>query len=166
MNREIAAQFIKMLTNLDQCLAKAEANAAAKKFNVENFFNERLIVDMLPLSKQVLICCDSARALVATASLSEPPVLGDDPKTMADLRAHAAKTIAYLQSKLDADFSQYASGHYYPYWAGGKGMDGHSCVHEYGIPNFYFHLTMTYALLRQAGVDLGKKDYLGGLNLQ
>jgi len=127
---------------------------------VENFFNERLIVDMLPLAKQVLICCDSARAVVATASLSEPPVLGDDPKTMADLRAHVAKTIVYLQSKLEADFSQYASGHYYPYWAGGKGMDGHSCVHEYGIPNFYFHLTMTYALLRQAGVDLGKRDYL------
>ncbi len=166
MNRDIAAQFIKMLTNLDQCLAKAEAHAEAKKFNVDNFFNERLIVDMLPLSKQVLICCDSARAVVATASLSEPPVLGDDPKTMADLRAHVAKTIAYLQGKLDADFSQYASGHYYPYWAGGKGMDGYTCVHEYGIPNFYFHLTMTYALLRQAGVDLGKRDYLGGLNLQ
>ncbi|MNH64395.1 hypothetical protein D3C81_461300 [compost metagenome] len=166
MNRDIAAQFIKMLTNLDQCLVKAEAHAEAKKFNVDNFFNERLIVDMLPLSKQVLICCDSARAVVATASLSEPPVLGDDPKTMADLRAHVAKTIVYLQSKLDADFSQYASGHYYPYWAGGKGMDGHTCVHEYGIPNFYFHLTMTYALLRQAGVDLGKRDYLGGLNLQ
>ena len=133
---------------------------------MENFFNERLIVDMLPLAKQVLICCDSARAVVATASLSEPPVLGDDPKTMADLRAHVAKTIVYLQSKLEADFSQYASGHYYTYWAGGKGMDGHTCVHEYGIPNFYFHLTMTYALLRQAGVDLGKRDYLGGLNLQ
>ncbi|MGY3944757.1 DUF1993 domain-containing protein [Aeromonas tecta] len=166
MNRDIAAQFIKMLTNLDQCLAKAEAHAEGKKFNVENFVNERLIVDMLPFSKQVLICCDSARAVVATASHSEPPVLGDDPKTMADLRAHIGKTIAYLQSKLEADFSQYASSHYYPYWAGGKGMDGHTCVHEYGIPNFYFHLTMAYALLRQAGVNLGKGDYLGGLNLQ
>ncbi|MGL6375332.1 DUF1993 domain-containing protein [Aeromonas hydrophila] len=163
MNRDIVAQFIKMLTNLDQCLAKAEAHAAAKKFNVENFFGDRLIVDMLPFSKQVLICCDSARA---TASLSEPPVLGDDPKTMADLRAHLAKTLTYLQSKLDADFSQYASGHYYPYWAGGKGMDGYTCVHEYGIPNFYFHLTMTYALLRKAGVELGKGDYLGAINLQ
>ena len=80
MNRDIAAQFIKMLTNLDQCLAKAEAHAEAKKFNVDNFFNERLIVDMLPLSKQVLICCDSARAVVATASLSEPPVLGMIPR--------------------------------------------------------------------------------------
>ncbi|HAU4905093.1 TPA: DUF1993 domain-containing protein, partial [Aeromonas hydrophila] len=93
-------------------------------------------------------------------------VLGDDPKTMADLRAHLAKTLTYLQSKLDADFSQYASGHYYPYWAGGKGMDGYTCVHEYGIPNFYFHLTMTYALLRKAGVELGKGDYLGAINLQ
>ncbi|MCC0181781.1 DUF1993 domain-containing protein [Aeromonas hydrophila] len=166
MNRDIVAQFIKMLTNLDQCLAKAETHAAAKKFNVENFFGDRLIVDMLPFSKQVLICCDSARAVVATASLSEPPVLGDDPKTMADLRAHVAKTLTYLQSKLDADFSQYASGHYYPYWAGGKGMDGYTCVHEYGIPNFYFHLTMTYALLRKAGVELGKGDYLGAINLQ
>ncbi|HDX8453772.1 DUF1993 domain-containing protein [Aeromonas hydrophila] len=166
MNRDIVAQFIKMLTNLDRCLAKAEAHAAAKKFNVENFFGDRLIVDMLPFSKQVLICCDSARAVVATASLSEPPVLGDDPKTMADLRAHLAKTLTYLQSKLDADFSQYASGHYYPYWAGGKGMDGYTCVHEYGIPNFYFHLTMTYALLRKAGVELGKGDYLGVINLQ
>ena len=54
MNRDITAQFIKMLTNLDHCLAKAEAHAAAKQFNVENFFGERLIVDMLPLSKQVL----------------------------------------------------------------------------------------------------------------
>lgn len=166
MNRDITAQFIKMLTNLDHCLAKAEAHAAAKQFNVENFFGERLIVDMLPLSKQVLICCDSARAVVATASHSELPVLGDDPKTMADLRAHIGKTISYLQGKLDADYSQYASGRYLPHWAGGKGMDGHTCVHEYGIPNFYFHLTMAYALLRRAGVDLGKRDYLGGLNLQ
>ncbi|MFQ1635662.1 DUF1993 family protein, partial [Aeromonas veronii] len=71
-----------------------------------------------------------------------------------------------LQGKLDADYSQYASGRYVPHWAGGKGMDGHTCVHEYGIPNFYFHLTMAYALLRRAGVDLGKRDYLGGLNLQ
>lgn len=166
MNRDIAAQFIKMLTNLDQCLAKAEAHAEGKKFNVENFLGERLIVDMLPLSVQVRICCDTARAVVATASLSEAPAKGEEPKTMAELRTHIGETIAYLQSKLDADFSQYASGTYFPYWAGGKGMDGHTCVHEYGIPNFYFHLTMTYALLRQAGVDLGKKDYLGGLNLQ
>ncbi len=80
MNRDITAQFIKMLTNLDHCLAKAEAHAAAKQFNVENFFGERLIVDMLPLSKQVLICCDAARAVVATASHSELPVLGMSPK--------------------------------------------------------------------------------------
>ena len=85
---------------------------------------------------------------------------------MADLRAHIGKTISYLQGKLDADYSQYASGRYVPHWAGGKGVDGHTCVHEYGIPNFYFHLTMAYALLRRAGVDLGKRDYLGGLNLQ
>lgn len=84
MNRDITAQFIKMLTNLDHCLAKAEAHAAAKQFNVDNFFGDRLIVDMLPLSKQVLICCDSARAVVATASHSEQPAMGDDPKTMAD----------------------------------------------------------------------------------
>ncbi|MCF5861536.1 DUF1993 domain-containing protein [Aeromonas veronii] len=166
MNRDITAQFIKMLTNLDHCLAKAEAHAAAKQFNVENFFGERLIVDMLPLSKQVLICCDSARAVVATASHSELPTMGDEPKTIADLRAHIGKTISYLQGKLEADYSQYASGRYLPHWAGGKGMDGHTCVHEYGIPNFYFHLTMAYALLRRAGVDLGKRDYLGGLNLQ
>ncbi|MFM5463690.1 DUF1993 domain-containing protein [Aeromonas simiae] len=165
MNREIAAQFIKMLTNLDHCLAKAEAHAEAKHFNVDNFVGDRLIVDMLPLAKQVLICCDSARAVVATASLSAPPVLGDDPKTMAELRAHVGKTIAYLQGMLEADFSQYQSGRYVPHWAGGKGMDGHTCVHEYGIPNFYFHLTMTYALLRRAGVELGKGDYLGALDL-
>lgn len=166
MNRDITAQFIKMLTNLDHCLAKAQSHAEAKQFNVENFFNERLIVDMLPLAKQVLICCDSARAVVATASHSETPAMGDEPKTMADLRAHIGNTIAFLQSRLDADYSDYESGHYFPYWAGGKGMDGHTCVHEYGIPNFYFHLTMTYALLRQAGVDLGKRDYLGGIKLQ
>ena len=98
MNRDITAQFIKMLTNLDHCLAKAEAHATAKQFNVDNFFGDRLIVDMLPLSKQVLICCDSARAVVATASHSEPPVLGDDPKTIADLRAHIGKTISYLKA--------------------------------------------------------------------
>ena len=166
MNRDIAAQFIKMLTNLDQCLAKAEAHAEAKKFNVDNFFNERLIVDMLPLSKQVLICCDSARAVVATASLSEPPVLGMIPRPWRICAPTWPRPSPTCKASWRPDFSQYASGHYYPYWAGGKGMDGHSCVHEYGIPNFYFHLTMTYALLRQAGVDLGKRDYLGGLNLQ
>ena len=161
MNRDIAAQFIKMLTNLDLCLAKAAAHAEAKQFNVENFFGDRLIVDMLPLSKQVLICCDSARTCVATASHGEQPVMGDEPRTMADLRAHAAKTIAYLQSKLDADYSQYASARYVPHWAGGKVMDGHTCIHEYGIPNFYFHVTTAYNILRANGVEVGKTDFLG-----
>ena len=163
MNREFTAQFIKMLANLDRLLVKATAHAEAKGYDVDNFFGDRLIVDMFPLSKQVLICCESAKACVATASHSDNPGFADEPHTMADLRGRIQATIAFLTSKLDADYSEFESGKYAPYWAHGKWMDGKTCFYEYALPNFYFHLTMTYALLRRAGVELGKGDYLGAL---
>lgn len=163
MNREFTAQFIKMLTNLDQLLVKAAAHAESKKCDVNNFFGDRLIVDMLPLSKQVLICCESAKACVATASHSDNPSFADEPATMADLRGRIQATIDFLKGHLESDYSAFESGKYFPYWANGKWMDGKTCFYEYGLPNFYFHLTMTYALLRRAGVELGKGDYLGAL---
>lgn len=165
MNRDIAAQFIKMLTNLDLCLAKAAAHAEAKQFNVENFFGDRLIVDMLPLSKQVLICCDSARTCVATASHGEQPVMG-----MSRRRWRIRAPISPRQSPfcraswmpISASSRAVATSP-----LGGRQGDGWSYLRaRVRHPQLLFPPHHDLCPAAPGRVDLGKRDYLGAIKLQ
>ncbi len=156
-------QFTKMLKNLDHILGKAAAYAETKKFDVNNFTTSRLAPDMLPFTKQIQIASDSAKALVQLAG-REVPVFEDNEKTWPELQTRVRKTIALLESLKPEEFKNALEVKVSPKWAGGKWLHSQEYVNEVAIPNLYFHIATAYALLRSAGVDLGKADYLGAVN--
>lgn len=166
MNKKFVEQYIKMLNNLDGLLVKAAAHADAHKFDVNNFVTDRLAIDMLPFSRQIQIACDTAKLAVASFSHSEAPKFEDNEKTMLELRERIKKTVDFLKSKVEADYSKYKEAKYAPKWAEGKWLDGESYFYEHAIPNFYFHVQTAYAILRSRGVSVGKGDYIGALNFQ
>jgi uncharacterized protein len=159
-------QMGRSLKNLDSMLEKAAAHAAARKFDVNNFCTARLAPDMLPLLVQVRIACDTAKATAANLSGKEVPKHEDNETTIDDLRARIAKCLAYLETFSAADFERTS-----PQTVikipnpPGKGLAADDYLISRQLPNFYFHVTTTYALLRHGGVELGKRDYLGPLNL-
>ena len=166
MNKHVVQQFIKMLNNLDGQMVKATQHADLKKYDVNNLLNERLIVDMLPFVKQVQIACDNAKFATARLSFSEAPKFEDNEKTMAELRERVKKTTDWLKTKVEADFSKYKDAKYDPAWMKGQWLDGETYYNEFVEANFYFHANMAYAILRKAGVEIGKADYIGALNFR
>jgi hypothetical protein len=154
-NRQLGA----MLAWLD----KAEAHAAARNFDANNYLQLRLAPDMLPFVAQIRIASDSAKACVARLAGQEAPKFVDNEASIADLRERIRKTIDYVNSvpaaAIDGSEARevvipmrtrdplvFAGEPYLKHWA---------------LPNFFFHVGMAYALLRHAGVDLGKQDFLG-----
>jgi uncharacterized protein len=159
-------QFERSLKNLDAVLDKATKHAEARKFDVNNFCSARLFPDMLPFMAQVRIACDSAKAAAANLAGKEAPKHEDNETSIADLRARIAKVLAYLATFTPADFERTTPQTIIklPNPAG-KGLHADEYLFGRQIPNFYFHLTTAYDLLRHGGVELGKRDYLGPLNL-
>lgn len=166
MSVQSILQFSKTLENLDNCMAKAEAHATAKKFDVNVLADYRLAPDMFNLVKQVQSCCDSAKFAAAYLSQQTPPRHEDNEVTFADARARIQKVIAYLSGFKAADFATYETVKVSPGWAQGKWLAGEEYLEQLAIPNFYFHVMAAYAILRHAGVDVGKRDYLGAINLK
>lgn len=163
MHSASAPIFIRMFTNLLTWLDKAEAHAEARKFDSVNYLGLRLAPDMLPLVKQIQIASDAAKGAMARLAGAEIPSWEDNEASLADLRARVQKTIDYVKgfSAAQIDGSEdkpitipRRSGE--PLQFGGE-----TYLKHFALPNFYFHVTTTYALLRHAGVDLGKGDYLG-----
>ena len=153
--------FLQMLGNLSVFLDKAQAHADAKKFDSANYLGLRLAPDMLPFSKQVQIACDAAKLCVARISGVEAPKFDDKEATIAELKERIAATVAYLKSvpadKLDGQEEKAIS------FKGGPrelNFTGQGYLLHFAKPNMYFHVTTAYGLLRQAGVELGKMDYL------
>jgi hypothetical protein len=156
--------FVRMLSNMLLWLDKAEAHAVAKKFDPKNYLALRLIPDMLPLAAQIGIASDAAKLCVARLSGVEAPKFADDEVSLDELRTRIKKTIDYLQSvpaaKLEGSETREVNvpmgpGRTVPF-------KGEALLEHFSLPNFFFHCTMTYALLRQGGVELGKADFLGG----
>lgn len=166
MNKMHLNQFIKMLNNLDGLLAKAAAYADQKKFDVNNFMTERIAPDMLPFPKQIQIACDAAKFCVAHMSHTEAPKFEDNEKTIQELRQRIEKTTSYLKTMVEADFSQFKEAKISPSWAGGQWLTGEEYFYELALPNFYFHITTAYMILRKAGIEIGKSDYIGNLNFK
>jgi len=156
--------FVRMLGNLVTWLDKAEAHAAAKKFEPSVYLTARFAPDMLPLPTQIQIACDAAKFCIARLAGSEAPAFADDEKTLADLRQRVAKTIDYLTSVPAAQIAgSDAKNISVPRRAGPITMSGEAYLKHFALPNFFFHVTTTYALLRHNGVELGKMDFLGAL---
>ena len=155
--------FLRMLNNMLGWLDKAEALAKARKFNPSNYLGLRLAPDMLPFGAQIQIATDHVKGCTARLAGMEPPKWADDEKTLDELRARIKKAIEYAQSipatKIDGSEAREISVPAGP--SRTFSFPGQVFLQGFSLPNFYFHATMAYALLRQAGVELGKMDYLG-----
>jgi uncharacterized protein len=155
--------FTQMLGSLDQLLAKAEAHAAERKIEPSALLQARLFPDMFALLKQVQIACDFAKGVSGRLAGVELPVFDDSEQTIAELRALVAKTIAFVGG-LDAarfDGSEDREIVLRPGTPKERKLAGQAYLFNYGLPQFFFHVTTAYALLRHNGVELGKKDYMG-----
>lgn len=154
----LAHQLGAMLAWLD----KAEAHAQARQFDAVNYLGLRLAPDMLPFTKQIQIACDMAKGCVARLAGQEVPAWPDDEATLDQLRARLVRTIDYVRgfSAAQIDGSD-AREIVLPTRTGEpRRFTGENYLKQFVLPNLYFHASMAYALLRHAGVELGKKDYL------
>jgi hypothetical protein len=155
-------QPARMLTNLSTLLDKGVAHAQAKKFEASVLVNARIAPDMFPLSRQVQIACDMLKNGVARLAGQEAPRFEDNEQTMDELKARIAKTIDYVKSVPAAAFEGSEERDIkIPLRDRSLEMKGLPYLNGFVLPNFYFHVTMTYALLRQNGVAIGKPDFMG-----
>ena len=154
--------FIRQLNNLSTILGIAAAHADEKKIEQSVFLNARLAPDMLPLSRQVQIACDSAKGGAALLAGIEAPAHADDEASFAELQARIAKTQAFLQGVSAAQIDG-SEEHTVTLKRRDKEtlFQGQAFLLDHVLPNFYFHLTTAYAILRHNGVAIGKRDFLG-----
>ncbi|MFO1456283.1 MAG: DUF1993 domain-containing protein [Steroidobacteraceae bacterium] len=164
MHAMTVGQFVPMLKNLGKILEKAEAYAAAKKIEGGVIEGLRLAPDMLSFARQIQLASDFAKNSVARLAGIEAPKYEDNEKTLEELKARVAKTIDWLQGIQAAQLEGAENRHIViPLRTRTLEMDGLPFLQKWALPNFYFHLTTAYALLRHVGVEIGKQDYLGSV---
>ena len=153
----------KMLSNMLQWLDAARAHAEAKKFSTEVYLSMRLAPDMLPFTRQIQIASDAAKGCVARLTGQEMPRFEDSEATLDALAERLRKTRDYVLSVPAAAFAGSETREIVVPRRVGDPLrfEGLTYLNHFALPNFYFHATTTYALLRHAGVPLGKADYLG-----
>ena len=155
-------RFASILSNLSNILGKVQAHVDAKKLDPAALTTYRLFPDMFPLTKQVQIACDTAKGAVARLAGVQIPVYEDNEKTLAELQARIAKTLAFIQTvsaqqidgseDRDIVIKRADKETHYP---------GMQFLLGNALPNIYFHVTTAYNILRHNGVEIGKRDYLG-----
>lgn len=156
--------FAKMLSNMLNWLEAAKAHAEARKFPADNYLTLRLAPDMLPFTKQIQIASDAAKGCVARLASQEIPKYEDNEATLDELAERIRKTRDFVLSVPESAFARSEDREITIPRRSGDPLkfDGATYLRHFALPNFYFHATTTYALLRHAGVALGKSDYLGG----
>jgi len=163
MYYETLCQMKKQLGQLDKWLDAATAHATAKSFDPNLFLAFRLAPDQFGFARQVQVVCDTAKLTASRLSGKDAPKHEDNEKTIDELHARVKSVVAYLDGFTAKDFEGAATRSItQPRWEG-KTMTGADYFLEHAVPNFFFHLTTSYALLRHNGVGLGKRDYLGTL---
>jgi hypothetical protein len=165
MYYDVVTQCVQSLKNLLTCLDKAEQYAGAKKFDTSVLMTSRLAPDMQPLTYQVQSACDYVKAAAAWLSGQTPPGHEDNERTIEELRARIRKTVAFAEGVAAAQYAQASDREVRLSWAPGKVIGGKDYLLQMTIPNTYFHIAMAYAILRHNGVDVGKQDFLGPINL-
>ena len=155
-------RLVNALNNLSHVLGKAQAHIEAKKLDPKTLLEFRLYPDMLNMTRQVQIASDTAKGLVARLAGLDNPVHEDNEQSIAELQARLAKTVAFMQSVSAAQIDGTEDkaivikrGDKETHYKGMQFLLGHA------LPNVYFHSSMTYAILRHNGVEIGKRDYLG-----
>ena len=157
--------FNQILQGMSGWLDKAEAFCAAKKVDGAVLVNTRLAPDMLALARQVQIACDFAKNTAARLSGVEPPKFEDNEKTLPELKARIAKALTYVNSVAARDIDAGATREVtFPVGPEMKvTMKGEEYLMHFAMPNFFFHATTTYSILRHCGVELGKRDFMGAI---
>ena len=162
MYQASAPRFVNILRNLSAILEKAEAHCAAKKIEPAALTSYRLFPDMFPFTRQVQIACDTAKGATARLAGVDIPKHEDTEQTFAELKARIAKTIDFVESisagKIDGSDEkeivlQMRSGE--------RRFKGMQYLLGHAYPNFYFHVTTAYNILRHNGVEVGKADFIG-----
>lgn len=167
MSKASIPVFETVLNALSAVLDKAEAYAGAKKFEPAVLLGMRLAPDMFTLTRQVQVATDQAKNGTARLAGVEPPKFEDTESTIAQLKERIAKTIAFLKT-LDTKAIDASADRDITFPLGPKKaqMRGDDYLNHFVLPNFYFHATSAYAILRHAGADLGKRDFLGAVPLK
>jgi hypothetical protein len=155
--------FAKTLQNLQQWMDKAEAHAKTKSFEIDVLAQARLAPDQFSFAQQVQSACDQAKYAAAYLGNKQPPSHPDTEKTFAELRQRIQKCLGFLESVPEKDFAGAEERKVAPPWLRGNWLRGDDYLVHVALPNFFFHATMAYAILRHNGVDLGKMDYIGSL---
>ena len=155
--------MIRMLQNLSKILDKAVAQAKADKIALPSLLEAKLAPDMFAFVRQIQIASDAAKGAAARLTGQEPPSLPDTETTFPELKARIAKTIAFLQSVSAEKFAG-AENRAITIKTPHRTLEfsGRDFLTQFALPNFYFHLTTAYGLLRHKGIQIGKMDYLGG----
>ena len=154
--------FTLSLNNLSAILDKAESHAEAKNVDPKVIPQARLIVDMLPLSSQIQIACDTAKGAAARLAGVEVPKHQDTEATLTELKARVAKTLDFIKTiKPEQLRGAETREVVLQFPQSTLKFNGLNYLTNFALPNFFFHVTMAYALLRKNGVDLGKRDFLG-----
>ena len=162
MYQASAPRFANALRNLSAILDKAQVHAEAKKLDPAVLGSLRLIADMFPLARQVQVACDTAKGAVARLAGAEIPKYEDTEQTIAELKARIARTLDFVASvpaaKIDGSEEREVVMKM-------RGQDvkfsGLQYLFGHAWPNFYFHVTTAYNILRANGVELGKRDFIG-----
>ncbi|MDC0709371.1 DUF1993 domain-containing protein [Stigmatella sp. ncwal1] len=156
--------FIRMLGQLSVILDKAAAYAEAKKINPSVLVQARLAPDMLPLSFQIQTATDTAKGCAARLAGIETPSFADTEASFPELKARIAKTVTFLQSVSAAQIDGSEERNIVLKMGSREARFlGQPYLLSFVLPNFYFHLTTAYAILRHNGVDIGKQDFLGNI---
>jgi hypothetical protein len=163
MHAASAPIFERQLGNLLGWLDKAQAHADARGFDSANYLGLRLAPDMLPFASQIRIASDTAKGCLSRLAGAEVPKWADDEATLAELRARIAKTIDHVRGFAPAQIDGSEARAIVLPLRNREPLrfDGVGYLQRFALPNFFFHVTTAYALLRHAGVPLGKADFLG-----
>ena len=153
--------FSKTLGNLEAWMGKAEEYAKSRGFEVDVLAKARLAPDQVDFIQQVQFGCDQAKYAAAYLSGKPAPSHPDTEQTFAELRTRIRKCIDFIGTVKSGDLADAGTRKVAPAWLGGRWMHGNDYLVQVAVPNFFFHMTTAYSILRHNGVPLGKRDYIG-----
>jgi hypothetical protein len=159
-------QLTKMLKSLESWLDKAAAHAKEKGFDPELYLGFRLAPDQYPLLKQIQAACDSAKFVAARLGGKEAPKHPDTEQTLSEIRARIQAVLTFLGTFGEADIAGNEDKLLELPFLEGKVIRAEDYLTEFALPNFYFHVTTAYAILRHNGVSVGKRDFIGGMTVR
>jgi uncharacterized protein len=159
-------QLLKVLKNVDGWLVTAIASADRRKFDVNNLMKARLAPDQFTFDKQIQTATDNAKFIAGRLAGRDWPSHPDTETTFAELRARITSVMTYLETFKPEDFAGAEERPISLPWMEKKWMRGDEYVAQFALPNFYFHVVTVYSILRHNGVELGKRDYIGGVPMR